>query len=532
MRDRMGRGDGVARWILGTATAGALVATLLAAVLSGPAGAQVVAPTSPILAAPNGYLADADDPTWKPVAALPSGSGPAWQSWIPPTYASPGPGAKKGDDWVAFELEGARPAPVAVADARATYREVLPGVDASYLSGPAGISELLVLNGRTPPSRYAFRVKTNEGLSARKASDGSIRFSNAAGAERFSFAKPFMFDASGTEDGVSTKVEQGLERVSGGYRVTLTADETWLRSERRQGPIVLDPTVNLDPARQSCTTPLALSPTDPTFASKSYAYALDPTCRPTRQAELAALPACDLTATAAPSTGCYDPTYYQNVYLPSLVTYLTSPLVTSPPSSQPPPAPPVGRYRVSSCSHTPAKVNRAFVGSTAGVGYRVSDLCGTGGALEQRTTGSNASSGANAVWGLSAPAGTTLRTADYYVRGGRTYRAGVKTYFETDKALLEGCYADIDPPCDFSTGYAGSKTDVALGGASVIRLVTRCDANPCDPARAENFIYGATVEVDDPQAPTVTPKGGTLFTQNRQTRAAHGRRPAFRPHAK
>lgn len=77
------------------------------------------------------------------------------------------------------------------------------------------------------------------GLTAQVEEDGSIIFC-AQEETVFTIPAPFMYDASGA---VSEAVQYNLQREGTGYRLTLTAQASWINDPSRSFPVVIDPDV-------------------------------------------------------------------------------------------------------------------------------------------------------------------------------------------------------------------------------------------------------------------------------------------------
>jgi hypothetical protein len=126
---------------------------------------------------------------------------------------------------------------------------VFPQADLVYDVTPTLLKEKIVLTA--PPSggaAYTFRLDL-DGVVAEAQRDGSIAFRAPTGdTPLFYLPKPFMYDgaatgSSATGTGWSSAVTQTLT----GDRLTITADANWLRSPQRRYPVVIDPTIKVQP---------------------------------------------------------------------------------------------------------------------------------------------------------------------------------------------------------------------------------------------------------------------------------------------
>lgn len=152
--------------------------------------------------------------------------------------------------WVSFALEGADGSGAVAGNAK-TYRRALRDTDVRLSALGGGIKEDLILRSPAAPSSFRYALDASAGISARLNNRGGVDFVDAEGRKRFSFAAPYMYDSSRTSAGYSRDVRYRLSRTASGYGLTLVADRAWLRSPARQWPVVIDPTMTLDP-EQDC----------------------------------------------------------------------------------------------------------------------------------------------------------------------------------------------------------------------------------------------------------------------------------------
>ncbi|WIM97628.1 DNRLRE domain-containing protein [Actinoplanes oblitus] len=142
---------------------------------------------------------------------------------------------------VALGLTGAarRVEPV-VTGSTVAYPGLAGGADLVYDVSPTELKEKIVLR-RAPagPVSYTFSLDT-AGLTAREEADGSIAFRDAAGATVLTMPAPFMIDDAAA---TSTKVTQKVT----GDTITVSADAAWLADPARKYPVVVDPTIKVQP---------------------------------------------------------------------------------------------------------------------------------------------------------------------------------------------------------------------------------------------------------------------------------------------
>ncbi|MEV1168874.1 DNRLRE domain-containing protein [Nonomuraea sp. NPDC049784] len=160
---------------------------------------------------------------------------------------------KTGEQQLTLGVPGeARQITPKVEGSTVTYPGVWDGVDLVYRLTSEGVKEYLVLTG--PPAAgasYAFTVKTG-GMQAQARSDGSIAFLGPDGTAAFTIPKPFMIDSE--KDATSPygwrsseAVRQEVSQQGSEATITLTPDAGWLAAAERKWPVVIDPTIRLQP---------------------------------------------------------------------------------------------------------------------------------------------------------------------------------------------------------------------------------------------------------------------------------------------
>ncbi|MBT2231543.1 LamG-like jellyroll fold domain-containing protein [Nonomuraea sp. NEAU-A123] len=134
---------------------------------------------------------------------------------------------------LSFALQAAKSTKASISGNIAKYSEVLPGTDIEVEATWNGIKESLVLTSgqaATGPWDFPFQAK---GLTARSSPQG-VEFVDERGAVRVTVPAGFMRDAAGARsDAVSYTLIGNVLRVS--------ADQKWLRANKRVFPVVIDP---------------------------------------------------------------------------------------------------------------------------------------------------------------------------------------------------------------------------------------------------------------------------------------------------
>ncbi|BBH66146.1 hypothetical protein ACTI_28310 [Actinoplanes sp. OR16] len=156
----------------------------------------------------------------------------------------------RSDDLVRFEKDGrsvelgmagpSKDVTPQVSGSTVTYPGLAGGADVVYDVTSTELKEKIVLR-RAPsgPVSYTFSLDV-DGLTAEAQQDGSIAFRSEAGATVLTMPAPFMYDNDGR---TSTKVTQKIT----GSTLTVTADAAWLSDESRSYPVVVDPTIRVQP---------------------------------------------------------------------------------------------------------------------------------------------------------------------------------------------------------------------------------------------------------------------------------------------
>ncbi|MFI7067417.1 DNRLRE domain-containing protein [Kribbella sp. NPDC050124] len=167
------------------------------------------------------------------------------------------------DQLVRFELDGrgltlGTPStkvltPVSAGDT-VTYPDVFGDADLVYQVGPDQLKESIVLESAPADPTYTFSLKL-AGVKAEQQPDGSIAFYRQSGLGRplFTMPRPFMTDArddasSPYGKAFSEQVTQTVTQRGANIDITVRADAAWLSSPDRQYPVVIDPTIAIEPA--------------------------------------------------------------------------------------------------------------------------------------------------------------------------------------------------------------------------------------------------------------------------------------------
>jgi RHS repeat-associated protein len=166
-----------------------------------------------------------------------------------PRRLSDGVQVSAGGERLSMRLLGADGA-AAVRGARARYPEVLPAVSAIYDSQAGRLREQLVLSDRRAPVRFVFALSASRGLQARQRPSGDVVFSRAG---RQVFVLPASFAFAQGDEAETHGLKSALRRSGRGWTLTVAANRGWVHGALAHGPVVIDPTVVVDPDSQDCT---------------------------------------------------------------------------------------------------------------------------------------------------------------------------------------------------------------------------------------------------------------------------------------
>jgi len=145
-----------------------------------------------------------------------------------------------------------------------TFKDSIKDVDLEYVLLPDGLKESIVLRKPGAPSEYRFRLTPAAGQSWRgeNREDGVWLFREAAAEPAFILLPPVVGDSSdqatpqppsANEAPPSWAAAHGKasldvsQEADGSFLVTLSIDQDWLSSAERVYPVVLDPTLYVQP---------------------------------------------------------------------------------------------------------------------------------------------------------------------------------------------------------------------------------------------------------------------------------------------
>ncbi|MDP9794715.1 RHS repeat-associated protein [Catenuloplanes nepalensis] len=143
-----------------------------------------------------------------------------------------------------------RPLTPSAKGATVTIPGAFPGATLRYDVTGGALKEQIVLD-RPPAGDASFTFTLGlDGVRAAANPDGSIAFRAADGDGRplFYLPKPFMFDDRDDPAGPDGKAfSPAVTQTLAGDTLTITADRAWLASPDRKYPVVIDPTIKVQP---------------------------------------------------------------------------------------------------------------------------------------------------------------------------------------------------------------------------------------------------------------------------------------------
>lgn len=145
---------------------------------------------------------------------------------------------------LAFTLVGALTAPAAVSGSTASYGEVLPSTNLSYVSQSSGVEEFATLKDTGAPSELTYRLSGSTGLQPREQPDGSIVLVDERGATWFTIPAPVAF-ARAAGAGAGRALPMSISASGSGWLLSVDTGEAWVREALAGGPVVVDPTVKI-----------------------------------------------------------------------------------------------------------------------------------------------------------------------------------------------------------------------------------------------------------------------------------------------
>ncbi len=158
------------------------------------------------------------------------------------------------EGWVSSELLGTETEAAEVEANSATYAADNGGLDFELASLANGLKEDIVLGDASQPRKYNYLLRASNGLTPKRAEDGSIAFLDSEEQVVLVLPAPTMLDSRPGHPAVSGAVNYELsQRGQGEWLLSLEADLEWLSSPDRIWPVRLDPSVTVPSPSLDCS---------------------------------------------------------------------------------------------------------------------------------------------------------------------------------------------------------------------------------------------------------------------------------------
>jgi RHS repeat-associated protein len=182
-------------------------------------------------------------------------------------------------------------------DRSVAYQSVHPGVDLEYDLTNEGVKETLVLQSASAPTRYRFYLDPpSERVSAREDTDGGFSFTVApAASPLLRLLPPRATDSASGEQVTaeeSSNASMSVRREGNRFAIDVAVDPRWLKDPARVFPVLLDPTITVQPGVEDASFAATCSNCTPFVSDRLYIGADDTDVwRAALQFDLAGVPA-------------------------------------------------------------------------------------------------------------------------------------------------------------------------------------------------------------------------------------------------
>jgi hypothetical protein len=160
---------------------------------------------------------------------------------------------EKDGHWLSFSLQGAQ-GEASVRDNRASYDEVLPGIDAEITVSSEQVKEDLLLASSDAASEFVYDLRTSPALTPSLNDAGDVVFVAGDGRTVFTIPAPIVYDSSEPDAAHASDLAWELEAGPGvNSTLALSLSRDWLEDPARVFPVVVDPTVQVNYVQKDCT---------------------------------------------------------------------------------------------------------------------------------------------------------------------------------------------------------------------------------------------------------------------------------------
>ncbi len=154
-----------------------------------------------------------------------------------------------GSESFGYSLAGAAPVPATVSGSTLTYYGVAPATDLALEPTATGLREDLILRSTAAGNTWTFPLHLT-GMTAKQASDGSVKLVNSVGAVVGEIPAGYAYDSKinrvSGEPRSTHAITYRLEAApGGGQQLVVALDKTWLDDPSRVFPVRLDPSTTI-----------------------------------------------------------------------------------------------------------------------------------------------------------------------------------------------------------------------------------------------------------------------------------------------
>jgi RHS repeat-associated protein len=168
-------------------------------------------------------------------------------------------GVEVGGHHFDLTLEGAEVSKGSLSGRTVSYPEAFPGVDLAYEVLPEGAAKTLVLKDPSVPTTYRFILSAPKDavVLAETQDDGSVAVRVAPLAEPAFVLAPPRAAEGGDPDAPAPDGEPhaslAVSEVEGGLAIEVSVDKDWLADPKRAFPVLLDPTITINPSAEDAS---------------------------------------------------------------------------------------------------------------------------------------------------------------------------------------------------------------------------------------------------------------------------------------
>jgi RHS repeat-associated protein len=159
----------------------------------------------------------------------------------------------RGDEWVAYQLQGPTTKVADLRDHTATYESSAGGTSFEFSSLANGVKEEIEIADPSQPTNFSYQLSASEGVVPSIAQGGSIQFRDSDDKLVATMPAPTITDGSGeiAEDPKAVAYELSTQE-STGWILHVKVDPEWLAEPGRKWPVRIDPTLVTSSVYSDC----------------------------------------------------------------------------------------------------------------------------------------------------------------------------------------------------------------------------------------------------------------------------------------